>query len=269
MLRRSAVALLLLCGLISGSRAGEPVFISHGAGQAGVSFACVASYGHWNSFHNQALMAGYNDLTAGFSLESRFMMPEMASKCLSLIIPGSKAPLGLIISHYGNGQYSLVYGGLGSAVNLTDGLSIGAQADIIYERSIGEYQDVTHITFETGLAANIAPSLALGFHVFNPLAVVNNLPSTIRVGVSWTHNYGLIMTFEMTKVTGEPLSLHGGFDWEVLGKLSLRTGYMSSPSVFSFGAGYSYGQLHTDIGFLINNLYGITPSISFTWKIKK
>jgi len=57
--------------------------------------------------------------------------------------------------------------------------------------------------------------------------------------------------------------------WQVLRKLVFRTGYMSSPSSFAFGAGYTSGPVQSDIGFMINSLTGVTSSISFTWIIKK
>ncbi len=168
------------------SHAGEPLFVPHGAGQAGMAFACTASPGHWNSFHNQALMAGSRDFSAGLSFESRFMMSEMSSKAISLVIPGSAAPLGIIATHFGNGQYSSIFAGVGSALTISEGLSFGLQADLIAETGVGDYRNVYHATFEAGLAARLSPDLTLGLHIFNPLTAVNSLPSSISAGVSWS-----------------------------------------------------------------------------------
>jgi len=268
MLQRCAVVWLffLFTGRI---HAGEPLFVPHGAGQAGMAFACTASPGHWNSFHNQALMTGCRDVSAGLSFESRFMMAEMSSKAISLVIPGSTAPLGFIAAHFGNGQYSSILAGVGSALTISEGLSIGLQADLIAETGIGDYRNVYHATFEAGLAARISPALTLGLHLFNPLTAVNSLPSSISAGVSWSSSPELIIAFDASKMTDEPLSLNGGVSWQVLRKLVFRTGYMSSPSSFAFGAGYTSGPVQSDIGFMINSLTGVTSSISFTWIIKK
>ncbi len=268
MLQRCAV-LWLFCLLTGSIHAGEPLFVPHGAGLAGMAFAGVASSGHWNSFHNQALMAGCRDVTAGLSLESRFMMAEMSSKAISLVVPGSHAPIGIIATHFGNGQYSSTFAGLGSAVVITDGLSVGIQADLIAETGVGDYRDVWHATFEAGLAARVTPDLMLGLHLFNPLVSVNTLPSCIRAGVSWTPAPELMMAFEAQKMTDEPLSLNGGISWQLLRKMVFRTGYMSSPSSFSFGAGYTSGPVQSDIAFSVNSLTGVTSSVSFTWTIKR
>ena len=268
MLQRCAV--LWLFSLFTGYlHAGEPLFVPHGAGQAGMAFACTASSGHWNSFHNQALMAGCSDVTAGLSFESRFMMAGMSSKAVSLVIPGDPAPLGIIATHFGNGQYSSIFAGVGSALNVSDGLSLGLQADLIAETGIGDYRNVYHATFEAGLAARLSPSLTLGFHLFNPLTAVNNLPSSISAGVSWSPAPDLMIACDASKMTDEPLSLNGGVSWQPLQKLEFRTGYMSSPSSFAFGAGYTSARLQYDIGFLINSLTGVTSSLSITWTIKK
>jgi len=77
------------------------------------------------------------------------------------------------------------------------------------------------------------------------------------------------LSFEASKVTEEPLSLHAGMSWMVREKTVLRAGYLSSPSSFAFGAGFLFSRMQTDIGFLVNNRTGVTSSISLILKIGK
>jgi hypothetical protein len=114
----------------------------------------------------------------------------------------------------------------------------------------------------------LSSSLTLGLHLFNPLTAVNTLPSSINAGIEWKQTENLSIVVETSKVTDEPLSVQGGISWNVLNRLTLRTGYMSSPSCFSFGMGYTYGSLQTDAGFLVNSLTGVTSSVSFIWNIR-
>jgi hypothetical protein len=267
MLRWNAVLLLsfIAAALL---RAGEPVYVPHGAAEMGVSFASSASKGHWSCFHNQALLTSCQGTSVALALETRFMMTPLSSKAVSAILAGKAVPLGLIITHYGNGDYYRIFTGIGSAVTLTKGISLGVQVDYITERSIGDYKDVSHLTFETGMTVLLSSSLTLGLHVFNPLAPINTLPSSINAGIEWKHTEDLFVVIETGKVTGEPLSVQGGISWNVLEKLTLRTGYMSSPSCFSFGMGYTFGSLQTDAGFLVNSLTGVTSSVSFIWNIR-
>jgi hypothetical protein len=265
MLSRSVemVSFLLLSSVI---HAGDPVFSRFGAGEAAMAYSCVASTDRWSAFHNQASMTFCNSFSAGLSAESRFMMTEMSTRALGVIIPGSHAPLGIITTWYGNNQYSVITGGLGSAVRITDGLSLGAQADIITEHCAGRYRDFTHLTFETGLLARVTPGVMFGVHLFNPLARFNDLQSSLQTGITWSPDRNLLLAAEAVKSTGEPLSLHTGISWSLPGGVTLRTGYSSSPSCFAFGAGFLFGSLSVDTGFLINNTTGVTPSVSLLFK---
>jgi hypothetical protein len=234
----------------------------------GIAFATSASSGHWSCFHNQALLTSRSGMSVAFSLETRFMMTALSSKALSAIVATRAVPLGFIVTHYGNGDYYHIFTGIGSAVNLTEDISLGVQADYIMEKSTGDYRDVSHITFEAGLTMALSSSLTLGFHLFNPLTPVNTLPSSINAGIEWKNSGDLFIALEASKVTDEPLSVQGGISWNVLDRLILRSGYMSSPSCFAFGVGYASGSLQTDAGFMINSVTGITSSLSFIWNIR-
>jgi hypothetical protein len=267
MLRWNAVLLLFL--IVAGVlRAGEPLYVPHGAAEMGTAFASSASAGHWSCFHNQALMTSRPGTSVALALETRFMMAPLSSKAFSAIIAGKAVPLGLIITHYGNGDYYRIFTGIGSAVTLIKGVSLGVQVDYITEKSAGDYRDVSHLTFEAGMTIMLSSSLTLGLHLFNPLTPVNTLPSSINAGLEWKHTEDISFVVEIGKITDEPLSLQGGISWNVLDRLTLRAGYMSSPSCFSFGTGYANGSLEIDAGFIVNSVTGITSSVSFIWNIR-
>jgi len=249
-------------------RAGEPLYVPHGAAEMGTAFASSAMTGHWSCFQNQALMTSRSGTSVALAFETRFMMTPLSSKAVSAILDGKAVPLGLIITHYGNGDYYRIFSGIGSAVTLTKGISLGVQVDYIMEKSVGDYRDMSHLTFEAGMTVLLSSSLTLGLHVFNPLTAVNTLPSSINAGLEWKHTEDISFVLETGKVTNEPLSVQGGISWNVLDRLTLRTGYMSSPSCFSFGVGYTSGPLQTDAGFIVNGATGITSSVSFIWTIK-
>jgi len=267
MLRWNAVLLLLIFN-VAGLRAGEPLFVPHGAASMGMAFAVTATPGHWNCFHNQALLTSAPSTEFSFALENRFMMPALSSKAVSAVVALKPASIGFVASHYGNADYFRIFSGLSSAVRLSEGISLGIQVDYISERGIGEYHDVSHVTFEAGVTCLISPALTVGVHLFNPLAPLNALPSAIDAGLSWKQSEGLSLTLNGSKVSNEPLSVQCGISWNVMQRLTLRTGYMSSPSAFAFGLGFRTGRLQADAGFLINGVTGVTSSVSVTWTIK-
>ena len=267
MLRWNAV-LLLLFSHVTGLRAGEPLFVPHGASSTGMAFAVTATPGHWNCFHNQALLMSVPASGFSASLENRFMMPALSTKAVSAVFAFKPAPLGLVATHYGNADYFRIFTGLGSAVRLTEAIALGVQVDYISERGAGEYRNVSHVTFETGMTCLISSSLTAGIHVFNPVSPLNNLPSSIDAGLHWKQSDELFITLAGSKVSKEPLSVQCGISWDVMQRLILRTGYMSSPSSFAFGIGFISGSLQADAGFLLNGVTGMTSSVSVTWTIK-
>jgi hypothetical protein len=266
MLRCIAVVLLFV-EAAAGINAGEPVYVPHGAGELGMAFASSAFPGHWSCFHNQALLAKQVTTSAAVALETRYMLSSLSSKALSIAVAGNTAPIGIILTHYGNGDYYRIFSGAGSAVKITDGLALGIQVDYITERSVGDYRDQSHITFEAGAIMDITSDMTVGLHILNPLNSLNSIPSAVNAGVAWRQSDDLCIAAELSKVTAEPLSFHAGINWNIMGKLVLRSGYMSSPSSFAVGSGFRSGKMQVDAGFLINSVTGITSSVSFIWTI--
>lgn len=264
MLRWNAVFMSFFMA-IAGLHAGGPLYVPHGADAMGMAFAVTATPGHWNCFHNQALLASAPATSFSASLESRFSMTALSSRAVGAVIAIKPAPLGIVTTHYGNADYSRIFTAIGSAVSITDGIALGMQVDYIWEHAIGEYRDVSHLTFESGLACDLSPSLALGLHLFNPLSSLNSLPASIEAGLHWRQSDDLILTICGSKVTDEPLSVSCGLSWSVLEKLTLRSGYMSSPSAFALGLGFRTGRFQADAGFLLNSLTGMSSAISFVW----
>lgn len=267
MLRWNAVLLSFLISA-AGLNAGEPLFMPHSAEAMGMAFAVMATPGHWNCFNNQALLSAATATSFSASLENRFMMPALSSKAVSAVIAIKTSPIGLVATHYGNADYYRMFTGLGSSVKITDGIAVGVQVDYISEHGFGEYRDVSHVTFETGMTCSLSPSLNLGLHLFNPVAPLNTLPSSIEAGLQWRQSDDFLLAIGSSKVSDEPLSVQCGFSWNLLDRLILRSGYMSSPSAFAFGIGFHTGSLQADAGFLLNSMTGVTSSISITWTIR-
>jgi hypothetical protein len=196
------------------------------------------------------------------------MMTALSSKAVSAVIAIRPTQLGFVAVHYGNADYYRLFTGLGSAVKITDGIAIGLQADYLSEHGTGDYRDVSHVTFETGMTCNISSSLTLGLHLFNPLAPLNSLPASLETGLQWSQSEELLLAIGCSKVSEEPLSVRCGLTWNIIDMMILRSGYMSSPSAFAFGIGVRTGSLQTDAGFLINSMTGVTSSVSVIWTIR-
>jgi hypothetical protein len=249
-------------------RAGEPLYMPHGAASIGMAFAVTATPGHWNCFNNQALLTAASSTSFSAALGNRFMVPGLSSKAVSAVIAVTPAPLGIVATHYGNADWYRLFTGVGSAVKITEAMALGLQVDCITEHGAGEYRDITHVTFETGMTYDLSPSLSMGMHLFNPLTPLNGLPSSIEAGMHWRQSDVFMLAVAGSKATGEPLSVQCGLSWGLLDRLVLRSGYMSSPSAFTFGIGFRAGSLEADAAFLMNGMTGVTSSVSFIWTLR-
>jgi len=267
MLRWNAVLVSLFMAS-AGLQAGEPLYVPHGADAMGMAFAVTATPGHWSCFHNQALLAASPATSFSAAFENRFMMPALSSKAASAVIVMRPAPLGIVVTHYGNADYNRLFTGLASGVKITEAIALGVQVDFISERGIGEYRDESHVTFETGMTCLLSSSLSLGLHLFNPLSPVNKLPASVETGLQWRQSDDFLLTVGGAKVSEEPLSVQCGLSWSVHNRLILRSGYMSSPSAFTFGIGFKAGLMQTDAGFLVSSMTGVTSSVSIVWTIR-
>ena len=252
----------------AGLRAGEPLYMPHGAASMGMAFAVTATPGHWNCFNNQALLTAASSTSFSAALENRFMLPGLSSKSVSAVIAVSPAPLGIVATHYGNGDWYRLFAGAGSAVKITSEMALGLQVDCITEHGAGEYRDLTHVTFETGITYDLSPSLSMGVHLFNPLTPLNGLPSSVEAGMHWRQSDVFILSLSGSKMTDEPLSVQCGVSWRLYDRLVIRSGYMTSPSAFAFGVGIRSGPVQSDAGFLMNAMTGMTSSISFIWTLR-
>jgi len=268
MLRIGAVLLFFVAGTV-GLDAGQPLFVPHGATEMGVAFSATATPGHWSCFNNQALLTDATGISVSASLENRFLLSGLSSKALSAVIASTPVPLGFVATHYGNGDYYCIFTGLCSAVTLMKGMSLGVQVDYISERSAGDYRDVSNVTFEAGVTLTLSSSLTAGMHLSNPLKPLNSLPSAVDAAIQWRQSDDLILTLGSSKGSREPLSVQCGISWRILDRLTIRSGYMSSPSAFSFGLGVRTGSLQTDAGFLVNSRTGLTSSVSLIWTVRE
>jgi hypothetical protein len=253
------------------AKAGDPFRPSAGAGEAGMSFACVTKKGFWSSFHNQALLPFNKSFSAGFSYEDRFGLSQLSTRTAAAVLPAGKAFLSGIYSHFGYGDFSRDMGGIGCGLKLSESLSSGVQIDYLSERSQGEYYQNSAVTFEAGVLITYSKNTQIGIHVFNPLPNSlrkKDLPSSLRVGAGTNFNDLLFAGVEAELSSGNSLVLRTGFEYEAFKKICLRGGFCTENTSFSFGTGFMTKLAKIDIGFLTHEKLGITSEISVIFKIK-
>jgi len=252
-------------------RGADLYFGAAGAGEAGMGYACVMKPGFWSSFHNQALLPAYGNLSCGISYQSRFGIKELGTRSAAVIIPTGRAVAGAIYSQCGYPDFRRESAGLACGLKLSEKISAGVQADYLSEKPSGEYDNHMFITCEAGITIFPDENTIIGIHLFNPLPAMgirNKIPSALRTGIGSSINKVLFAGIEAVMCTRNRLNVKGGFEYEAAGRLKLRGGFCTESTSFSFGLGYKMETVHLDISFSTHEILGITPSASLVFNIK-
>lgn len=268
-LPKISVSVLLFFSSLAASGE-DPYRPSAGAGEAGKGFVCIIKDGFWSSFHNQAILANNTSFSFGFNYENRFNISELGTRSVGMIIPGGKASVGVIYSHFGYTDFKRDMSGLACGMKLTNKIAAGLQVDYFAERTVGEYSNIQSVTCEVGLLVNPSENIMLGLHLFN--AVPNSLrksflPTSLRIGVGTNLNKLLFTGIEAEMSSGSNLIFRTGFEYEAAKKLWLRGGFCSDSNSFSFGLGFLLKIVQIDISFVTHEKLGVTSSVSLIFKI--
>lgn len=268
-LPKISVSVLLFFSSLAASGE-DPYRPSAGAGEAGKGFVCIIKDGFWSSFHNQAILANNTSFSFGFNYENRFNISELGTRSVGMIIPGGKASVGVIYSHFGYTDFKRDMSGLACGMKLTNKIAAGLQVDYFAERTVGEYSKIQSVTCEVGLLVNPSENIMIGLHLFNP--VPNSLrksflPTSLRIGVGTNLNKLLFTGIEAEMSSGSNLIFRTGFEYEAAKKLWLRGGFCSDSNSFSFGLGFLLKIVQIDISFVTHEKLGVTSSVSLIFKI--
>jgi hypothetical protein len=251
--------------------AGDPHFMPAGAGQAGMAYVSVMKNDFWSAFHNQACLTGINRFMTGLNYENRFGIPELGTSTAALIVPVSRATLGVIYSNFGCRDFRRQMTGVACSVPLSSNMSAGIQIDHFSEKSYGEYSTFHTVTFEAGIAGIIYKKVRFGVHLFNPVPASlrkREMISGLRAGAGFEPGKGLFAGVETEFTTDGKVDLRTGFEYELSKSLMLRGGFRTQHSSFCLGIGYRIRSAVIDIAFSTHDKLGITSSFSIVFNIK-
>lgn len=245
-----------------------------GARSRALSNAFISVTDAWSTFHNQAGIAGLENISAGFYYESRFMIDELSLAAETLILPTKSGNFGIGFSQFGKGSFKENKFGLSYALALSEKLSAGIQLDYFSQRFPENDRSKGTATFETGFIYSPNKKLFLGAHVFNPISAgidtpegKQKMPAVIRFGGHYQFDEMVMLIAEIQKDTENPLSVKSGIEFSPVRNLALRFGVSGKPFSYTAGIGYKFGKINTDIGFGYHGNLGITPAVSIQFEL--
>ncbi|NWF90947.1 MAG: hypothetical protein HXY50_15990 [Ignavibacteriaceae bacterium] len=106
-------------------------------------------------------------------------------------------------------------------------------------------------------------NLRLGFSVQNLNRASfgkdnGNIPQIMNTGFSYDFNNDFTFNLAVEKDTRYNYSLRGGFEFNIIENLSLRSGFSNEPSQYSAGLGINYSFFNLDYAFFTHSDLGIT-----------
>ncbi len=235
-----------------------------------MSGSSIVSTGFWSSFNNPASIAFCRSAEAGFSLESRFGIPELTTRTAAITIPAKGSAAGARIMQYGFGGFASTTISLSAGVKIWETLYAGTAIYLVTERSTKEGVSRVVPVAETGLIVDLPGGPRIGISLFNPVhnfPAENVWPYSIKAGAGHSFTEEFFIAAMAEKREGMDLIIGLGIEYRIEERVPLRIGYCTYPAGFSAGAGYTWRRITTDFSFSSHPLLGITPSLSVVWTI--
>ena len=245
--------------------------VPQGGRSAAMAHASVALTDFWSLQNNQAGLAFYNHLAAGFYYESRYLTKELSLKSGGVILPTKSGNFGLNLSYFGYPKYNESKIGISYARSFGDVLAIGLQLDYLHTSIAEDYGSKGVATFEIGVLSKINEHLTLGAHVFNPISVKisdyddERIPAIIRVGAAYSFDNNILVSVEAEKETEFDPILKLGLEYRIVEKVYVRGGISTFPGLYSFGFGLDFKKLKIDFSSTIHQVLGYSPQISMIY----
>ena len=251
--------------------AGDPVFKIYGAREAGMGNIMPVTDPFWTVFQNQGSIAKIRSFTAGINYENRFFLSELSTRSVALALPAGKASFAGLYSYFGYADYRRQTVAVACGLPLSDRISAGIQIDYFNERTYGEYSAWQSVTCEAGILIEAAENLSLGIEVFNPVPNSirkNELPSRLRLDISGRLNSALCAGAGVEMSSGGKPCVSMGMEYKIYKDLSVRGGFRSEFTSFSFGMGYRAGLAVIDIAFYTHEKLGISTAVSVIFNLR-
>jgi hypothetical protein len=257
-----------------------------GGRSSGMGNTSVTLNDFWSVHNNQAGLAGYKNISAGFFYEDRFIMKELGLKALAFVLPVKSGVFGLNFNTFGYSQYNETKVGLAYAKGFGKIFSAGIQLDYLRTGIAENYGNKNVFTFEIGLMSKLNEKVILAAHVFNPINVRleqqydERIQSVYKFGVSYLVSEKLLLAIETEKSRDFKPLVRGGLEYKIIDQAIARIGYSTLPSMsgtddfsiaslYSFGFGLNFQKLIIDFSASVHQTLGWSPSVSLIYKFNK
>lgn len=243
-----------------------------GARARGLGNAAVTLRETWAIFNNVAGLATLEDASLGFTYDNRFGVAEFQTFGIAGVLPVAWGVGGLSVSRFGDELYSETRIGLGFAREL-DKVSLGLKVNYL-QVNLQDLGSAGAVVLEFGGLVQISPELHLGAHIYNlnqaqmttDFDDAERIPTVLKAGLSFRPIETLRLNVETEKDIDYEASFKAGVEYEIIPKLSLRTGIQTKPFANHFGLGFRPRRLDIQYALSSHQVLGLSHHLSLAWQ---
>jgi hypothetical protein len=250
-----------------------------GAGDPGMTGGRAAALGGctialsdpWSGFNNPAGLGWQRSIAAGAFYENRYLVSELGDRAAGVILPVRAGTFGVTLQYTGFTLYNEMRAGLAFGRCFSTHFSAGIR--IGYLRiHIGEgYGNRNLVTCDIGCQFRPGRKLTAGIHLSNPVPVRISphldepLPVVIRAGIAWQPATPVTLCLEVEEVLSGTPSVRAGVEYRMAKPVTLRVGFMTNPTAFTFGFGIELSRFRLDLSSSYHLFLGYSPQASMTY----
>jgi hypothetical protein len=247
---------------------------------AGAPYLGLGAYSqHFNdvfSQHsNQAALGNQKMAGIGVFGERRFMLEDLGSYALAIVIPTGSGSFGLQANRFGFSGFNETEAGLGYGLSLGKKVSVGARINY-FSRQIPGYDNASVVNGEAGILLYLTPKLTAGVHTYNPVGSKfgpnkeEKLSSIYRFGLGYEISQVVFLAAEMQKKENQPVSIISAIHYQFEKKFFAKLGISSeSANIFAAAGLLLNNQFRLDIFASHHPQLGFSPGITLQYSFSK
>ncbi|WP_163718432.1 hypothetical protein [Mangrovibacterium lignilyticum] len=216
--------------------------------------------------------ASLSGFTGGITYSNRFLLEDLSSVSVVMVIPVAKSRFLASVGQFGNDAFRETQLGIGLAKAFGERFSGGIQFYYFNLKMAESVQNPALVTFNIGLQYR-HNSYGFGLSFFNPMGLEMNstdfnrdYPLVIRFGAHKVFQEDFLVLSQLSYDDEQNVTVHFGLQYYVLRQFCIRAGFQTKSPGWSMGLGYLTRRMQSDIAFSYHEYLGFSPSISLYFK---
>jgi hypothetical protein len=242
--------------------------------QAGSVYVTSGAYGKnfmdaFSFLSNPACLGNTHYIMGGCLGERKWMLPELGSYELAIVLPVFRGGMGLALQQSGDAAFHEQAIQLAYGKNLGR-LEAGIHFNILHSQAEG-YRGLNFLNAGIGLRFQVNDKIISGWEMDLPVASfpgkapLETPPQIFSMGIGYEPGPEWLLVFQLEKISGVPVNIFPSIEYCYAGQFLFSIGIYSSNGALYFKSGWNKNRISIQIYSLYEPLLGFTPGLVFLW----